>query len=80
MNTANLKQTIINNLNGLEASHLKEIADYVFFVRQKAIFPEDFQAYFAEVMLQHELEILSQQESLHLEEEFEDYQQKHPEE
>jgi len=80
MSTAHLKQAIIDNLNGLGASHLKEIADYVFFVRQKAIFPEDFQAYFTEVMLRKELETLSQQESLHLEDEFKDYSQNYPEE
>ena len=78
--TIDLKQAIINNLSGLQDSYLKEIAEYVFFIRQKAINPESFQDHFAQVMLMDELALLNRQETVHLEDEFDNYQQQYPKE
>jgi hypothetical protein len=73
-----LQKTIIQGLQGLPESSLREVAEYIFFVRQKALSPGRFQQQFEEAMMMGELLTLELDESNHLEEEFKDYQDLYP--
>lgn len=75
--SVDLHETIIHGLQGLPESSLREIAEYIFFVRQKALSPNRFQQQFEEAMLMEELASLEMSEASHLEEEFKDYQGRH---
>ena len=73
-----LHKTIINSLHGLPDSSLREIAEYIFFIRQKALSPIQFQQQFEEMLLVEEMESLEVNEISHLEEEFKDYKNLYP--
>jgi len=75
-----LHKTIINGLQDLPESSLREIAEYVFFVRQKALSPRQFQEQFKEMLMAEELTALDKNEAAHLDEEFEGYQDLYPKE
>ncbi len=74
-----LQKTIISGLQGLPDASLYEIAEYVLFVRQKALRPEQFQQQFEELLIEEELAVLESNEATHLEEELKDYQDIYPE-
>ncbi len=78
--TKKLQKTILHSLEGLPESRLKEIAEYIFFIRQKTLNPETFQQEFESIMLTDELTALEINEAAHLEEEFKNYKETYPKE
>ena len=76
--STDLQKTIIRGLQGLPESSLLDIAEYIFFVRQKALYPNNFQMQFEEAMLKEELSALEASEAAHLEDEFKDYKTNYP--
>lgn len=76
--TLNLEQVIWQNLQGLSTESLKEIADFILFVRKKNLFPEQFEQELWVDFLQQETAQLSHTETLHLENEFENYEELYP--
>ena len=73
-------QLIIEGIKGLPPELLAEVADFVYFIRKRAMQPEDFQEELRNVLLNVELRQLSQSEENHLEEEFEGYEHLYPHE
>lgn len=67
--SAALKQLITEGIEGLTEPYLREVADFVVFIRHKVIGeqPYDFEG------IRQELHELSKRELRHLEEEFEDF-------
>ncbi len=57
---------------------LAEIADFVYFMRQKIRQPQNFKNTIRHSLLKTELQSLSQSESTHLEQEFADYEKRYP--
>ena len=78
MDTVQLRYIISNGIKGLPLEYLKEVADFVIFIRLRALQPHAFQQDDFEEMLHRELLLLSQAAQAHLEEEFADYQKKYP--
>ncbi|MDP5171500.1 MAG: hypothetical protein NWR72_14740 [Bacteroidia bacterium] len=75
-----LQKTIIHGLQGLPDSSLREIAEYIFFIRQKALSPDRFHQQLEEMMVAQGLLTLEMSEAAHLEEEFNGYQSLYPKE
>jgi len=78
MTTQNYKQIIIEGINGLPQEMLAEIADFVYFVRKRAMQPDLFEEELENALLQVDLKQLRQSELNHLEEEFKDYDEHFP--
>lgn len=74
------RQLINEGLEGLPDEMLAEIADFVLFVRKRAIQPREFEDEIQGILLRMELVQLSQHEQEHLEQEFEDYDKRYPRE
>ncbi len=70
MTVETYQQLIREGLEGLPAELLAEIADFVFFVRRRALQPEAFQEEMQAALLATELRQWSRDETMHLEEEF----------
>lgn len=58
-----LQQTILQSLKGLPESSLREIVEYIFFVRQKTLSPDQFMQQFKDMMMMEELSTLERNES-----------------
>ena len=71
--TQNYEQLIVEGIKGLPPEILAEIADFVYFVRQRAIQPQAFEEELRSALLTAELRQSSRDEEAHLEKEFEDY-------
>jgi len=78
MNTTNFEKLIANGIKNLPAESLKEIANYVFFIRKKTFNPKEFNDELEYEMLNDEMRDVSNSETLHLEKEFNDYQKINP--
>ena len=77
MNTPiDLEQLITEGIKGLPQSYLNEVADFVVFVRRRAM---EQQPYDLEE-IRRELQLLDTHERQHLEEEFKDFDQQFPKE
>ena len=74
------QQLIVRGLQGLPESVLSEIADFVYFLRKRALQPHAFEEERKGALLGEELKKLSRNEEEHLEKEFEDYDQRYPRE
>lgn len=74
------EEIIRKGIQGLPKEQLKEIAEFIFFIRQKALNPTFFQEKIAHALLLNELELLDADESRHLEAEFERYKEQYPKE
>ena len=72
------QQLILEAIKGLSPEALCEITDFIFFIRKRTTQPEAFEAEMESVLLARDLKQLNQQESTHLEKEFEDYDQLYP--
>ncbi len=72
------EQMIIDGIQALPQDALAEIADFVYFIRQKIIHPQNFQNKIRDSLLTTELHSLSQSEETHLEQEFADYEKRYP--
>jgi hypothetical protein len=75
-----LEQVIVEGIKGLPADSLKEIADFVVFVRKKKLDPQGFHDDLQGLGLNIHLKMLSREEEKHLEQEFADYEQRFPRE
>ncbi len=71
---------ILQGIKGLPPDVLAEIVDYIYFVRKKIFQPTAFQDEIHAIMMGRELDVLSQNELAHLEDEFKDYQARYPHE
>jgi hypothetical protein len=80
MTAQDYQQLIVEGLDGLPPDALAEIADFVLFIRKRAMRPEAFQEEMRDVLLRAELKQLSRDEASHVEEEFEDYDRLYPRE
>lgn len=72
----NLEQLINEGIKGLPQHYLNEVADFVLFVRRRAM---EQQPYNAEGIRQ-ELHLLNAHERQHLEDEFKDFDEQFPKE
>ena len=72
------EQIILEGIKGLPANTLLEIADFVYFVRKRALQPQEFIADLEIINIGVEGRMISQVEQEHLEEEFTDYEQLYP--
>lgn len=78
MTAQNYKQLIMEGINDLPQEMLAEIADFVYFVRKRAVQPDLFEEELKTALLKVDLQQLRQIELSHLEEEFKDYDQRFP--
>ncbi|MFD2570967.1 hypothetical protein ACFSUS_10005 [Spirosoma soli] len=77
MDTApDLEQLITEGIKGLSAQYLSEVADFVVFIRRRAMEQEPYDA----ESIRQELSLLDARERQHLEDEFADFDQQLPEE
>ena len=80
MTSQNYQELIIEGIKGLPPDILAEIANFVYFIRKRAMQPQDFEEEMHNALLNIELKQLSRQEEEHLEKEFEDYEHLYPHE
>ena len=78
MTTQTYQRLILEGIKGLPLEILAEIADFVYFVRQRALQPQVFEAERQAALLRAELSQLSRDEEAHVEQEFADYDQRYP--
>lgn len=78
MNTQNYEQLIVSGIKGLPPEMLREVADFVYFLRRRAIDPESFAEEQYRILLEEDLSNLNESETKHLEEEFADYDNLYP--
>lgn len=78
MTTPTYQQLIIDGIKGLPLDVLKEITDYVYFVRKKTLQPDTFAEEFEAALIAAELGQLSHGQETHLEQEFENYDTLYP--
>jgi hypothetical protein len=77
MNTPlNLEQLITEGIKGLPQTYLSEVADFVLFIRRRALEQQPYNM----ADIQPELSLLSAHEQRHLEEEFANFDQQFPKE
>ncbi len=75
MDTTNYEKLILDGISDLPTDTLREVADFVYFLRQKAKNPKVFSEEYYKTLIADDLKDLSQTELKHLEEEFENYEQ-----
>jgi hypothetical protein len=75
MTTSAYEQLIIQGIIGVPPETLAEIADFIYFVRQRALPPQTFNEELQNALLGEELKHVSRTEEAHLEEEFTGYAQ-----
>ncbi len=80
MTVTTYRRLIVEGLQGLPTESLAEIADFVLFVRRRALQPEVVEAEFQSALLNLEVRQNSRAEVAHLEEEFADYERRFPRE
>ena len=78
MNATNYEKLILEGISDLPQEALREVADFVYFLRQKAKNPKAFTEEHYQALIEEDLADLSQTELEHLEEEFKDYEQLYP--
>lgn len=77
MTTQSYHQLIAKGIEGLPPEMLAEIADFIYFVRKRALQPQAFEE-LQNILLNKELRQLSRDAEAHLEKEFEGYEQLYP--
>ena len=78
MKTRDYRRLIVEGMKGLPDEALAEIAGYVYFVRKRIMEPHAFEAELYNASLWAAKERLSRNEEVHLEEEFEGYDELYP--
>ncbi|MCY7348333.1 MAG: hypothetical protein LH614_19230 [Pyrinomonadaceae bacterium] len=78
METATYKKIIVSGIKGLPTETLREIADFVYFVRRRAVDPKSFEDEQFRALVTEDLSNLNETESEHLEAEFADYESVYP--
>ena len=74
--SVDLEQIIKEGIKGLPQSYLSEVADFVVFVRRRAMEQQSYDM----AAIHQELSLLNAHEQAHLEEEFRDFDQQFPKE
>ena len=74
MNTTSYEKIIVSGIKGLPTETLREIADFVYFVRRRAVDPKSFEDEQFRALMEEDLSNLNEMELKHLEEEFADYE------
>ena len=74
--SVDLEQIIKEGIKGLPQSYLSEVADFVVFVRRRAMEQQPYDM----AAIHQELSLLNAHEQAHLEEEFRDFDQQFPKE
>lgn len=77
MTIPDYQRLIIEGIKGLPPEVLAEIADFVYFVRERTLDPRAFEEELYQALLRGELKQLSRDQQAHLEQECEDYD-RHP--
>ena len=80
MTTPIYQQLIIEGIKGLPPDVLKEITDFVYFVRKKTLYPDAFAEEVEAALITAELNQLNRSHEAHLEQEFEKYDTLYPRE
>ncbi|MDQ3131996.1 MAG: hypothetical protein M3Q99_14705 [Acidobacteriota bacterium] len=78
MNTPSYEKIIVSGIKGLPPETLREIADFVYFVRRRAVDPKSFEDEQFRALVEEDLSNLTETELEHLEEEFADYESVYP--
>ncbi len=78
METTSYEKIIASGIKGLPTETLREIADFVYFVRRRAIDPKSFEDEQFRALVEEDLDNLDESEAKHLEEEFADYESVYP--
>lgn len=78
MDAPDYQQLISEGIKGLPPEMLSEVVNLVYLLRRRALDPEGFAEEQRSFLLAAQLRELSQAETRHLEEEFADYEQRHP--
>ena len=78
MTTQAYQELIASGIQGLPNDALAEIADFIYFIRRRALQPHEFAEELQNALLARDLRHLSQDETTHLEQEFADYEQLYP--
>lgn len=78
MNTTSYEKIIVSGIKGLPAETLREIADFVYFLRRRAADPKSFEDEQFHALVGEDLSGLDESELEHLEEEFADYESVYP--
>lgn len=77
MNTVpNLEQLIVEGIKGLPQHYLSEVADFVLFIRRRAVEQQPYDT----DSIRNELSLLDARERQHLEDEFANFDQQFPKE
>jgi hypothetical protein len=78
MDATNYEKLILNGINGLPNDALREVADFVYFLRKKSQNPKAFADEHYQILIDENLEELNRNELNHLDGEFENYEQLYP--
>ena len=78
METTSYEKIIVSGIKGLPTETLREIADFVYFVRRRAVDPKSFEDEQFRALVEGDLGNLDESEGQHLEEEFADYESVYP--
>ena len=78
METTSYEKIITSGIKGLPAETLREIADFVYFIRRRAIDPKSFEDEQFRALVEVDLKNLTETELKHLDEEFADYESIYP--
>ncbi len=78
MEATNYEKIIVSGIKGLPSETLREIADFVYFVRRRIADPKGFEDARFRALIEDDLSNLDEAELKHLEEEFADYDTVHP--
>lgn len=78
MNTTSYEKIIVSGIKGLPTETLREIADFVYFIRRRAVDPKSFEDEQFQALIGEDLSSLNETELEHLEAEFADYESVYP--
>lgn len=78
MNTTCYEKIIVSGIKGLPTETLREIADFVYFIRRRAVDPKSFEDEQFQALIGEDLSSLNETELEHLEAEFADYESVYP--
>jgi hypothetical protein len=78
MEQISYEKLIISGIKGLPNETLREVADFVYFLRRRSSDPKGFDEEQYRSLLDEDLSSLNESEAEHLEEEFADYEQLYP--
>ena len=74
MNSQTYEQIIVSGIKDLPPEMLREVADFVYFLRYRAVNPNIFEEKQFRALLEQDLSELNENELEHLEAEFTDYE------